>query len=647
MLKCFLRRNSYQLKGIHQLSLYSNIAFTTPSSNFTRCYSQPGNFNPNGNFPDANIEITDSRTDTEILNETIELFPNLEGFYNVDSKHVSPKDTFGKYKQTETQVEEEETEDDLNALLSDPFGMNSTDSLSLEDHFDSSIFENSPQSDEINRMIQNGLMQNNGEFTVNTDSILPLNNKKSTPIALYDTEDTSASTVLDHQDEFEFDLNIYEKFKEFLNQNDIKHTYDFQIVKDKFKELINNNNEPIVIISNFKDPKLNLSIEKFIYDTFDIINEKNKKLFIYSNYPSIIIGKNQNPYKEINLKLSSDLSVPILRRFSGGGTVVHDLGNFNFSFTCLKDEFNRIKFSNYLIDSLNKLVNYSLNTAVNNDTKFPVFKLAVNSKGDIIKDETNEKLSGSAYQISKGKSLHHGTMLLNSNLKVLSKLLKNERKALVKDKSIDSIPSEVMNYNISNEIFQYCLVDAFTKNFGILNSEEDSTDSHFFKFSTSDSKLSSKVLLLDNINDIPDEVWTIYNNYFNNWNWIFGKTPKFTMTAKIDEKDIRNFVSASDQVLEDFKIKFDVERGFIKDINIFNSNDEIINDRCLQEFKPLMETIKSKDYEKKKLKFKSEEIKKLIVDNPELSSYLGWKIDYNINYQKQFNLNDYDDLNII
>ncbi|GMF08573.1 unnamed protein product [[Candida] boidinii] len=238
-------------------------------------------------------------------------------------------------------------------------------------------------------------------------------------------------------------------------------------------------------------------------------------------------------------------------------------------------------------------------------------------------------------------------MLLNSNLKILSKLLKNERKALVKDKSIDSIPSKVMNYKISNEIFQYCLVDAFTKNFGIYNSEEDSIDSHFFKFSTSGSDLSSKVLLLDNINDIPDEVWTIYNNYFNNWNWIFGKTPKFTMTAKIDEKDIRNFVSTSDQILEDFKIKFDVEKGFIKDINIFNSNDEIINDRCLQEFKTLIDTIKSKDYEKKKLKFKSEEIKKLIVDNPELSSYLGWKIDYNINYRKQFNLNDYDDLNII
>ncbi|GME87463.1 unnamed protein product [[Candida] boidinii] len=647
MLKCFLRKNSYQLKGIHRLNLSCDIALTKSTNNFIRYYSIPGNLKPDGNFPDANIELTDSRTDTEILNETIELFPNLEGFYNVDSKNPSSTNTLINPKETPVAKDVEETEDDLNALLNDPFGMNSTDSLSIQDHFDSSIFANSPQSDDINRMIQNGMMQNNGEFTINTNSILP--NKNSSPATVYTIEDTPSSTVPHHQEDF--DLNQYEKFKTFLNHNDIKHTYDFQIVKNNFKDIINNNNEPFVIISNFKDPKLNLSIEKFIYDSFDIINKNNKKLFIYSNYPSIIIGKNQNPYKEINLKLSSNLSVPILRRFSGGGTVVHDLGNFNFSFTCLKDEFNRIKFSNYLIDNLNNLINYSRNITDTfiKDTKFPIFKLSVNSKGDIIKDETNEKLSGSAYQISKGKSLHHGTMLLNSNLRTLSKLLKNDRKSLIKDKSIDSIPSKVMNYNISNEIFQYCLVNAFTKNFGKSNIEkekDDKTDSHIFKFSTNDSNLSSKVLLLDNINDIPDDVWTIYNSYFNNWNWIFGKTPKFTMTAEIEKNDIKDLISTNDDILENFKIKFDVEKGFIKDINIFNSNDEIINDKCLKEFKCLIDTIKSKDYEINKLKFKSEEIKKLIANNPELSNYLGWKIDYNINYKKQFNLNDYDELNI-
>ena len=69
-------------------------------------------------------------------------------------------------------------------------------------------------------------------------------------------------------------------------------------------------------------------------------------LFLYVNRPSIIIGRNQNPWLEVNLALLSQGRnkpeteppglgvVDLVRRRSGGGTVFHDEGNVNWSIIC-------------------------------------------------------------------------------------------------------------------------------------------------------------------------------------------------------------------------------------------------------------------------------------------------------------------------
>lgn len=66
-------------------------------------------------------------------------------------------------------------------------------------------------------------------------------------------------------------------------------------------------------------------------------------LFLYVNRPSVIIGRNQNPWLEVNLPLLNAArgrpeteppglgAVDLVRRRSGGGAVFHDEGNVNWS----------------------------------------------------------------------------------------------------------------------------------------------------------------------------------------------------------------------------------------------------------------------------------------------------------------------------
>lgn len=47
-------------------------------------------------------------------------------------------------------------------------------------------------------------------------------------------------------------------------------------------------------------------------------------LLIYRDDPCVIIGRNQNPWKEVNFEaLRAKPDIPFIRRRSGGGTVYH------------------------------------------------------------------------------------------------------------------------------------------------------------------------------------------------------------------------------------------------------------------------------------------------------------------------------------
>nr|OQO26617.1 hypothetical protein B0A51_06679 [Rachicladosporium sp. CCFEE 5018] len=230
-------------------------------------------------------------------------------------------------------------------------------------------------------------------------------------------------------------------------------------------------------ISSSHSPDLNLSLEHHLLSHSP---EASTILILYRNRPSIIIGRNQNPWLETNLSLLRNASslgisepVELVRRRSGGGTVFHDLGNVNWTVICPSADFTRDKHAEMVVRALRSL---------------GVARARVNERHDIVldqgqqsaavdpddthvtpftsKDITPLKVSGSAYKLTRGRALHHGTCLLTSpNLGVIPKLLRSPAKAFMSARGVESMSSPVGNLGLEVEDF----IRAVQREFGTMH----------------------------------------------------------------------------------------------------------------------------------------------------------------------------------
>lgn len=179
-----------------------------------------------------------------------------------------------------------------------------------------------------------------------------------------------------------------------------------------------------VIDSTSTDVYFNLAMEEYLFKNFI----DTDYLILWKNHDSIVLGKHQNIFEEINLLAVEKSEIQVARRNTGGGTVFHDEQNLNYSFITSQEE----GFSNYdqfltpMISALNKI-------------GIPAVK---RRNSDIAIGE--QKISGSAQTIKKGRVLHHGTLLFDSDLSLLKKLLK-PTDGKITSKSVKSVRSDVTN----------------------------------------------------------------------------------------------------------------------------------------------------------------------------------------------------------
>lgn len=264
--------------------------------------------------------------------------------------------------------------------------------------------------------------------------------------------------------------------------------------------------KPLVVVSHLHDPYINLAVEDFLFTRMPLPthSQNYNRLMFYTNSPCVVIGKNQNPWKEANLPLLNSLRIPLVRRRSGGGTVVHDMGNVNFSYMTTKEQFDRFTFAKAVADAVNKR------------TKAPM-KLEVNERGDIVTEAiggTHYKVSGSAYKLAKGRSYHHGTMLLSLRLDIIGQLLsRNEAELGRVDAmaSVASVRAKVKNIEIASKDLQA----AVTAEFRVLCGD-------------------SEVFAIDNLTDLPPEVENVAAELASR-EWKYGNTPKFTHEIRSEQ----------------------------------------------------------------------------------------------------------------
>ncbi|AET38067.1 putative lipoate--protein ligase Ecym_2328 [Eremothecium cymbalariae DBVPG len=221
-----------------------------------------------------------------------------------------------------------------------------------------------------------------------------------------------------------------------------------------------------IIRSVSTDPFFNLALEDFIFkhtpihkssqSITDSSTFQHERLLFYVNDKCVVIGKNQNPWKELYLYNLVNRQYEFVRRKSGGGAVVHDLGNVNYSFITSREKFDRAFFNQNIVKWL---------THYTKD-------IGMNARGDITL--SGKKVSGSAFKIARGKGYHHGTMLVSSELSEFSGLLKPKSIDGIKWEcnSVDSVRSPVENLEgkgIDN-VDQFC--DVLTNGFRCLMQED-------------------------------------------------------------------------------------------------------------------------------------------------------------------------------
>lgn len=279
------------------------------------------------------------------------------------------------------------------------------------------------------------------------------------------------------------------------------------------------------LTSNSTDIRENLALETYLMEHGDL---SEPILYFYINSPCIILGRYQNAYEEINQKYVNDHQIIITRRTSGGGAVFDDLGNVSFSFIT-KDDGDAVgnfaRFTEPVLEAIHKMGADGAELSGRND-------LQIDGK----------KFSGNAMHSDNGRLFAHGTLMYDVDLTQIEHAL-NVPKDKIASKGIKSVHSRVTN-----------LKPYFKPEYQNLTIEQ-------FR-----DQLAKEILQVDDINDAvrypidpttESGVYHLLNGYYQNWDWVFGESPAFTVQHR------RHF----DAGTVDYRLN--VENGKISKIKIY------------------------------------------------------------------------------
>ena len=282
-----------------------------------------------------------------------------------------------------------------------------------------------------------------------------------------------------------------------------------------------------LLISSSSNPYYNLATEEYLLKYCS-----GEYIFLYINQPTVVIGKHQIAPKEVNSKYTIDHGILIARRLSGGGAVFHDEGNLNFSFIRTNSSEENVSYKSITKSIINFLLQMG-------------YEVVMSERNDIMAG--GKKISGSAMHIYKNRILAHGTLLINCDIKCLSKSLKGNAHRY-SDKSIASKPAKVINLSEYKYDFTATSVLSLLANFQCSNSETTMDNSLIIAGNAIISKLSIEK--------------------YSTVEWIYGYSPKYIYSGLINAKTCN------------IMYKLFVEKGIIEIVECDfenESNSEIID----------------------------------------------------------------------
>lgn len=225
--------------------------------------------------------------------------------------------------------------------------------------------------------------------------------------------------------------------------------------------------------SESENPFLNLAIEEAIAKMVGTGATPNTVRF-WRNKNAVVLGYSQSAESEVNFEACRKYGTAVARRLTGGGAVYHDLGNLNFSIYVLKS--HRL-IANDLSETFRTLASAAVESLKTLDLHVvhePLNTLQVN----------DQKICGAAGSISSGFVLYHGSILVDSDLTQLSKILDTgagdfKKKGVHSNKKDVTNVSTLLGRHLSIQEMKTVLKNGFETTFsvrletGMLTREEE------------------------------------------------------------------------------------------------------------------------------------------------------------------------------
>lgn len=252
-------------------------------------------------------------------------------------------------------------------------------------------------------------------------------------------------------------------------------------------------------------------------------------MYLWRPSPVVTIGRHQNPWKECVLSQMEEDGVALVRRRSGGGAVFQDPGCSVFTFLAPSEQFSIDRNFDVVLGALRR-VGVEAERQGRND-------MTVEGK----------KISGSAFKHAPDRrvSLHHGTILLNTDFQALQRYLTPDKRKL-EAKGIKSVGARVLN-----------LADAYPN----LN-HDTLCDAFITEFKeTHDAHDESVVMITEASDFVNTSAFCNYRAEMQDKEWRLGRTPEFShhLETRIDGVGV-------------FDVRMEVVGGKVKEAIIFSDS---------------------------------------------------------------------------
>ena len=270
----------------------------------------------------------------------------------------------------------------------------------------------------------------------------------------------------------------------------------------------------IFIDNQSRDGAYNHALEEYL-----IKNLKRELFMIWQNDNTVLLGRNQNPYKEVNWDYMKETQAKLVRRPSGGGCIYTDKNIVQYTIITKKEEDSLRKFTEPVVNYLNE----------------KGVKAEFTGRNDIIVD--GRKISGNAQYKDRELMIHHGSIIYQDSSIDIGKLLTPAKLKLAK-KSLTSVKSRItslksmMNMDIAMFIEE---LKEYIKNYYHIN--------------------ENYVLSADELEKVEE----IRKNKYANDEWTYGRYGKFDKVHSFmnDACVMDIYLKEKNNLIEDIRIDGD------------------------------------------------------------------------------------------